>query len=273
MNFDNIKELWDKEPETETPEISLEQQKDIHLPLEKIKSNMKKEFWSSIITFIIVCIFLLLPHSNDAMFSIYVLILSITLGITAYYFGKFYVLYKKISTQNLSTYHHLLNLRYELVLNTELYKSYYITFIPIFFVIYLIQFQPKIPNDAFLFFLSFLMMVVIITLYITGKIWLREFYGKHIQKISEIVDSLGDETDDFQYNRTTIKISEKLHFYTKTHRFLTPYFGKFAGIVNAIFWGIIGFILLFIISFAIGFIIGFFQIIPKDSLMQIIKKN
>ncbi len=271
MNLDNIKELWDKEPDTETPEISLKQQKDIHLPLEKIKSNMKKEFWSTIITLIFVIIPLFLQDS--VIFSSYVLILSITLGIMAYYFGKFYVLYKKISTQNLSTYHHLLNLRYELVLNTELYKSYYISFIPIAFALYLVHFQSKIPNDALFFFLSFLMIVVIIALYILGKIWLREFYGKYIQKISEIVDSLGDETDDFQYNRTTIKISEKLHFYTKTHRFLTPHFGKFAGIVNAIFWGIIGFILLFIISFAIGFIIGFFQIIPKDSLMQIIRKH
>ena len=40
MELDQIKNLWNKEEVAETPEISLEQQKEIHFPLEKIRKNI-----------------------------------------------------------------------------------------------------------------------------------------------------------------------------------------------------------------------------------------
>jgi hypothetical protein len=56
MDLDNLKSLWNKEDVSETPEISTERQKEIHLPLEKIRKNMRNEFWSTIILLPIVLI-------------------------------------------------------------------------------------------------------------------------------------------------------------------------------------------------------------------------
>ena len=40
MELDQIKNLWNKEEVVETPEISLEKQKEIHFPLEQIRKNI-----------------------------------------------------------------------------------------------------------------------------------------------------------------------------------------------------------------------------------------
>ena len=39
MELDHLKEMWSNENVAETPEISTESQKEIHLPLERIRKN------------------------------------------------------------------------------------------------------------------------------------------------------------------------------------------------------------------------------------------
>ena len=48
MDLDNLKSLWNKEDVSETPEISPEKQRQMHHPLERIRKNMRYEFWSTI---------------------------------------------------------------------------------------------------------------------------------------------------------------------------------------------------------------------------------
>lgn len=61
MNIDELKNVWNEDVSEETPEISIEQRNKINLPLEKMRKNMRMEFWSIIGIFIfsfIVCAFL-----------------------------------------------------------------------------------------------------------------------------------------------------------------------------------------------------------------------
>ena len=50
MDLENFKELWNKDTGQESPEISLEKQKEIHSPLQMLKVNMETEFWLMIVT-------------------------------------------------------------------------------------------------------------------------------------------------------------------------------------------------------------------------------
>lgn len=50
MELENFKELWNKDTGQESPEISLEKQREIHSPLEMLKVNMETEFWLMIVT-------------------------------------------------------------------------------------------------------------------------------------------------------------------------------------------------------------------------------
>ncbi|MDO4764373.1 MAG: hypothetical protein Q4A00_08355 [Flavobacteriaceae bacterium] len=92
--MDNFKELWNKDKIGETPEISLEKQQEIRLPLEKIRANMKKEYKWTILSFPFLFIFLFFLEGMYKI-SVFLMLVGIGILITAYYFSKFRVFYKK----------------------------------------------------------------------------------------------------------------------------------------------------------------------------------
>ena len=88
MNIDELKTIWDADEIQNTPEISLEQKKSINLPLEKIRKNMRWEFWSTIalLLFVLIIIdFLKMPFR----FRLYleILIAAMTL-VTLFFYSK-----------------------------------------------------------------------------------------------------------------------------------------------------------------------------------------
>ncbi len=54
MELDNIKDLWHREKVSDLPNISLEQQKAVKTPLEKIRANMKMEFWTTLLAMVLI---------------------------------------------------------------------------------------------------------------------------------------------------------------------------------------------------------------------------
>lgn len=258
MELDNIKHLWKEENIEKTPEISTEKQQEIHSPLDKIRKNMQTEFWTTLLM-LPVLIMISLPYMTDSRTStLLVLIFMIMILIVGYYFLKFRTLYKRISTQNFSTYTNLVNLRYELVLNTELYKSYYLAFLPVMFCVYLIIFDLSFSSVAYLSVLSISTVLAAALLYITGKIWLKEMYGKYIVQISDLIMDLSDENDDFVYNRSSLNASYSLKWVAQTKAFLISKLGENTGpIVNKVIWTIIFLAAMLFLSFLIGYLIGF----------------
>ncbi|MDO5614917.1 MAG: hypothetical protein Q4G16_01915 [Cruoricaptor ignavus] len=257
MELDNIKDLWKKENTSETPEISMEQQKEIHLPLDKIRKNMKMEFWMTIGSFplIFVCFFPFINSPQKIVTTSMILVLMIIL--VGYYFSHFFKLYKKISTQSFKTYTNLLNLRYELVLNTEFYKSYYISFLPIFLCFYLGLFDVQIKGFSYFFVLILMMIFSSFILIFLGKIWLKDMYGKHIIQITDLIEELSDEEDDFKFDRNGLEFKRNYKIFKKTKSFFEQQFGKKGTLINTIFWWIVCIIALILFSFCIGYIIGF----------------
>ncbi|WP_312824561.1 hypothetical protein [Epilithonimonas sp.] len=195
MDLDNLKSLWNKEDVSETPEISTERQKEIHLPLEKIRKNMRNEFWSTIILLPIILIviwFFQIPFR----FRLYIEVLvgSMTL-VTVFFFSKFFKLYKDIGNPTLGTYDSLKDLFHQFELNKQYYLSFYLSFVP-FFVCEIIIITESIPYSheytdgllAFKFLLSILFGLFV--LYFAGNWWFKHFYGKYIDKIKLLVDEM-----------------------------------------------------------------------------------
>lgn len=195
MDLDNLKSLWNKEDVSETPEISTERQKEIHLPLEKIRKNMRNEFWSTIILLPIVLIaiwFFNIPFR----FRLYieVLVASMTL-VTVFFFSKFLKLYREISNPTLGTYDSLKDLFHQFELNKQYYLSFYLSFVP-FFVCEIIIITESIPyshqyTDGLLA-VKFIISILfgLFALYFFGNWWFKHFYGKYIDKIKKLVEDL-----------------------------------------------------------------------------------
>lgn len=258
MNLDNIKDLWNKDTDAELPEISLEKQKEIATPLEKIRKNMKTEFWLSVASLpIIIIAFYPMINSvqKGVLFALFYIMMML---IIVYYFSRFYKLYKKINTQSFSTYHNLLQLRYELILNTELYKSYYVASFPIIFSLFLIIYGDSLITYSGLFFISISCLMVFLIFYFMGKVFLKEMYGKHIVEISDLVDQFTEEKSDFQFNRNSLQSKKNYKLIETTKLFFLKKFGKNGGIINTIVWSFILISLLIIISYVAGYAIGYF---------------
>ncbi|MDP9956347.1 hypothetical protein [Epilithonimonas hungarica] len=195
MDLDNLKTLWNKEDVSETPEISTERQKEIHLPLEKIRKNMRNEFWSTIILLPIVLIviwFFQIPFR----FKLYieVLVASMTL-VTVFFFSKFFKLYREISNPTLGTYDSLKDLFHQFELNKQYYLSFYLSFVP-FLVCEMIIVIESIPHtrqfsNGYLTYTLLLPVVIgLFMLYFIGNWWYQFFYGKYLDRIKKLVEEM-----------------------------------------------------------------------------------
>ena len=256
MDLENLKQVWSEEKIESIPEISLEKQKEIHTPLEIIRKNMRTEFWVSIISFLLWAVSSLFTRMDTKHTYLLVMLIFIASIIIVYHYLKFYTFYKKLNTQNLSTYHSILDLRYELVLNSELYKSFYIAFfIPLILGLYSILYLGK--KDFDLTFFTILSLLLCVVIYFIGKYWLYENYGKYIQQISKIVAEITGEEDGFEYDRSFLKIQKEFVFLQKTRNFCNEKFGKYGQIAYIIFL----IILVFLISFLVGICIAVLDII------------
>ena len=255
MDLENLKQVWNEEKIESIPEISLEKQKEIHTPLEMIRKNMRTEFWTSIVFFLLWAVSS--PFSGmDTKHTYLLVILTLTaFVIIGYYYLKFYTFYKKLNTQNLNTYHNILDLRYELVLNSELYKSFYIASIPFILGFYYASYVDN--KDFNLSFFSIISLSFCVLIYFIGKYWLYENYGKYIQQISKIVAEITGEEDGFEYDRSFLKIQKEFVFLQKTRNFCNEKFGKYGQIVYIKFL----LILVLLISFLVGICVAVLDII------------
>jgi len=195
MEFDHLKSLWNKEDVSETPEISREKQRQIHHPLERIRRNMRYEFWSTIITLPIILVviwFFPLPFR----FTLYIEILVISMAIvTAFFFTKFFKLYKEISNPALGTLDALKDLLHQFELNKQYYVSFYLSFVPFFVceMIIVLEFIPQTHDYSntvlamvFIGSVAFGLTMV----YFIGMAWFKHFYGKYIRKIEILVEEM-----------------------------------------------------------------------------------
>ena len=195
MDLDNLKSLWNKEDVSKTPEISKEKQRQIHHPLERIRRNMRYEFWSTIIMLPIILVviwFFPLPFR----FTLYIEILVISMAIvTAFFFTKFFKLYKEISNPALGTLDALKDLLHQFELNKQYYVSFYLSFVPFFVceMIIVLEFIPQTHDYSntvlamvFIGSVAFGLTMV----YFIGMAWFKHFYGKYIRKIEILVEEM-----------------------------------------------------------------------------------
>ena len=255
MDLENLKQVWNEEKIESIPEISLEKQKEIHTPLEMIRMNMRTEFWMNIIFFPLWAVLFPLMGKDTKQAYLLDILIFIAFIIIGYYYLKFYTFYKKLNTKSLNTYHNILDLRYELVLNSELYKSFNIVFVPIMLGLYSTLYLHNKESNIIFFIILFLTFCVI--LYFIGKYWMYESYGKHIMKISKIVAEIKDEEDGFEYDRSFLKIQKEFVFLQKIRNFCNEKFGTHGQTAYIIFL----LILVFLISFLVGICVAVLDII------------
>lgn len=195
MNIDDLKDTWNKENFETTPEISTEQRKSMNLPLEKMRKNMRGEFWSTVGIFVFA--FALMSVSPAPFkFNFYINLLLVSmLFVTVFYFSKFFKLYKDMGNPALNTYDGLKDLLHQLELNKQYYMSFYVAFAPFIVceMIIVLEFIPRpvpLTNVQIASISIGTLAAGVFALFYIGKWWFKRFYGRNMETIKKLVDEL-----------------------------------------------------------------------------------
>ncbi len=257
MNLDELKETWDSDTVEEIPEVSLSEQNKINHPLALIRKNMRMEFWTSLISIILVTLVCLFDIEDKRLLTYVMSLIVMGIFIIGYYSFKFRQFYKEIEKPNYSTFQSLLELNYKLKYYTDLYVSYYIAAAPIVFCEILLYYQfgnsfPRFPIWSFVLTLSISLGFT----YLLGKWWFNNYYGKHIAKVADLLEEINHPYEDFQTQ--IVKVDRKKYWFNTTNDFLTQKLGLFGKVLNWLIWIFGVLFLLILISFTIGFFVGYF---------------
>ncbi|RZJ46847.1 MAG: hypothetical protein EOO19_09980 [Chryseobacterium sp.] len=197
MNIDDLKNTWKDDVSEETPEISIEHTNKINLPLEKIRKNMRMEFWSTIGILIFGFAVVWIPVAEAPFkFKFYLTILLFSMVIVvSFFFSKFFKLYKDISSPMMKTYDSLKDLMYQFDLNKQYYLSFLLSFVPFLLceLIIVIEFLPHrkpLSNFQVATTIISILAVGLFGLFLLGKYWYRIFYGKYVKQIENLVIEL-----------------------------------------------------------------------------------
>lgn len=229
MELDQLKNLWNKDEDNTPPEISLEEQKQIHSPLEMIRINMKTEFW--LMLFTLPLLFYGFPSATGdhnlrliAMFQI-----AFSLCFIIYFYSRFVKLYKLLGKKNINTNYDLFTLKTQLLVSKELYISYYITYIPLAFIISLIQVGFHLEKDYHLTVFAVSLLISIFLICFIIKYWVHYMYGKYINQIVYLIDELnGVEGKPLVIKKKT--------WFEKSQDFFMSKFGFKGNIANTVIW-------------------------------------
>ncbi|WP_160137608.1 hypothetical protein [Chryseobacterium sp. c4a] len=194
MNIDELKNTWHEDNTDETPEISIDQRNKINLPLEKVRKNMRMEFWWVVGIFVFA--FLVCSVCQPFKLQLYITVLIASmLIVTIFFYSKFFKLYNNISNTELKTSDSLKDLVTQLNLNKQYYLSYYISFAPfivceILIVLEFIPWPQPLSETKIAFILISSLVGGLFLLFVCGKFWFHRYYGRYIDHIESLLNEL-----------------------------------------------------------------------------------
>lgn len=241
MELENLKELWNKDNRQDLPEISLEKQNEIHSPMQMLKINMETEFWLMVVTMPMLLIGFPFASGDRNIVIISAFVVVLTVGFIIYFFSRFLKLYKILCKSGINTNYDLFNLKTQLLISKEIYISYYISYIPLAFLLSLIKinFHFEVQYNLAIFGVSFLITLMLVWFII--KYWIYYMYGRYIEDVVRLVDELnGLEIPPRKAGKNS--------WFERSQKFFMNKFGLKGNIVNTVIWfvSVYVFIILFL---------------------------
>lgn len=202
MDFNDIQSAW-KNEKTENVSLPthLDKIKSANMPLEKIKKNLKNEFFYQIISIVIIGFVPYVYDLPEDAFTPFYLLFSIFTAVCIYYLAKLFVFYRRLGTTSLNTKDSLYETYFDIRLNMEIYKTFGFALIP-FLILFLLGYMHyKVPeffsnelnNSAFLVTTLSIVVFSILFMGLALEWWVRFFYGKYAKEIRKVIDELKEE--------------------------------------------------------------------------------
>ncbi|MCW1964238.1 hypothetical protein [Chryseobacterium viscerum] len=201
MNFDQLKERWNKEDSDVHIPDTIEQLKESKHPIEKIQKNMKREFPMQILAIILIAFFPLQFKFPSSQYIIYYVSYTMMVVISSYYLLGFYKFYKQTELYTGNTKNSLWKIYHELRLNMERYQSFGFLLLPHFLVtIGLVIYNTMEEQGKSLTELTashqqgLIIAVLLGTLGVITSIvlWTKYIYGGSAKKLENILNEIDE---------------------------------------------------------------------------------
>nr|WP_315033742.1 hypothetical protein [uncultured Chryseobacterium sp.] len=265
MKLENFKELWNKDTGQNSPEISLDKQREIHSPLQMLKINMKTEFWLMVVTLPLLLTSFPFASKDSNIKTIAVFVTILTVAFIGYFYSRFLKLYKLIQKNSINTNYDLFNLKTQLLISKEIYISYYISYIPLAFLLCLINinFHFDVEYNLGIFGVSLLITILLVCFVI--RYWIYYMYGRYIDNVVQLIDELnGIEIKPQKEKRKT--------WFEHSQKFFMNKLGIKGNILNTVIWFVSVYIFMVLFLTLVLFIIIFvgakLDLIDMTTLMR-----
>ncbi|SEK48843.1 hypothetical protein SAMN04488505_101291 [Chitinophaga rupis] len=200
MNFDELQSAWNSDegkgavlPET------LQRLKSAHMPVTKLRKNMRKEFIMLVIIFSLMGFFPLLSIQGVPTIPFYAMYTALIM-LTVFHLTKFYRFYQRLHANTLSSKDNLYEVYYDIKLNIEMYKSFNYSIIPLI-MLYLVMIvldldhfttTPVTPHKKMVIIISFVItfIVAVIVVIVLVEWWVSYAYGKYLRQVGKLLDEL-----------------------------------------------------------------------------------
>lgn len=201
MNFDELKEQWNKENSDVHIPDSIKQLKESKHPIEKIQKNMKREFPMQILAIIIIGLFPLQFQFPSSEYIIYYVSYTVMIVISSYYLSGFYKFYRQTELYTGNTKNSLWKIYHELRLNMERYQSFGFLLLPHFLVTAgLIIYNAMEKQGKSLAELTsshqqgliILVLIGTLAIIISIVLWTKYIYGRSAKKLENILNEMDE---------------------------------------------------------------------------------
>ncbi len=202
MNLDELKSAWntEKADDVHIPR-RLEQLRKANHPLDKLKRNMKKEWYMQLLALVFLGFAPVASDVHTSTYIIYYAAYGMSLIVSIYYLTVFRQFYLQINHYTADTKDSLTEIYYQFRLNMERYHSFGFLLIPLVLVWGGVYTYSKLRAKGLDFSsLSESSQYILIgsAIVVTGvmvaamPLWTRFFYGKYTRQLKQVLDELKD---------------------------------------------------------------------------------
>lgn len=200
MNLDELKSVWNTESSDDVHvPANVQQLKKTQHPLDKLKRNMKNEWFMQLLAIIVLAFIPVLQHIPKGLYPVYYTSYAFLVAVSIYYLNCFRNFYNHIVHYSGDTRDSLTEIYREFKLNIRRYHTFGILLLPfalIWMGVYVQtdllkkgQHLMQLPDQTKMVLAAVAVMtVLILILAVFG--WTKYYYGRYLKQLKAILDEL-----------------------------------------------------------------------------------
>lgn len=209
MNIDELKDAWSKD-DSRGMNLSISPGilNKTNSAVSRLRKNMKAEFVSLIVCYIISILFLFFfgKARSPYILDLAKILLFSVLLLNSFYFFKFYAFYKSIGRYDLNIKNSIRKIVYELELNAEIYKTYSFSAMPLSILTAAALIGSRINFSHFnnilvpgsgistnvMLIVCAIILISYSVTYFFISLHVRSTYGKYLRDLKQVMDDLDE---------------------------------------------------------------------------------